>query len=32
MYNSSKMIGLKPLKIKECNDTNYIYLTKDLEI
>jgi len=23
MYNSSRKISLKPLKVKECNDGNY---------
>ena len=32
MYNLPKMIGLKSLKMKEYNDTNHIYLTKNLEI
>lgn len=30
MYNSSRKINLKPLKVKGCNDGNYTQLIEDL--
>jgi hypothetical protein len=32
VYNSSRKIGLKPLKIKECNDGNHTLCTGDFKI